>query len=204
MTIIEAKVEAALCSSLSDRKYYVIAVERKKDTDYVLTTTESADAVTWYEKGCEKGEGVHIKVSKWDEAQQKKTKRRTASEIIEGLENAPAKEKKVRAPKGSTELPKFNFKSLEEAAKSTESGLFEFKGKQWAVSVRGSWVLHKHIMEKCDQGGLVLVVRGQGWYNYPKSMWNEFKGIFESTSYDKGSYSQSVLPKKFEKYFKKF
>lgn len=213
MTLIEAKVEAALCSRLSDRTYYIVStktmaltngvtVKKGMDEDFLLTTTEDLQAVTWYKNGAEKGEGIHIKVTKWDEAQTRKNTKRSAKEIITDLENKPEKVKKERVPK-STEMSKLTFKTLEEASKSAETGLFEFKGKTWAVSVRGSWVLHKHIMEKIN-GGLVLVVREQGWYNYPKSMWNEFDGIFKSSSYDKGSYSQSVLPGKFAKYFTKF
>lgn len=200
MTLMEAKVEAALCSRLSSKKYFV--VHNTKEDEYYLTTTETS-AITWYEQGCEKGVGIHKAVTKWDAEPKKK---RTAKELIDNLGNVIEKPKRV---KQSAELSKLNFKSLEEAAKSEESGMFEFKGKLWAVSVRGSWVLHKHIMEVVDKepknaGGLVLVVRGQGWYNYPKSMWSEFKGIFDSTSYDKGSYSQSILPKKFVKYFTQF
>lgn len=205
MTLMEAKVEAALCSRLSSRKYFVI--HNTKEDEYYLTTTEPTEnpafknatpAVTWFEQGCELGKGIHKAVTKWDAEPKKK---RTAKQIIDELGNVVEKPKRV---KQSTELAKLSFKSLEDAAKSEESGLFEFKGKQWAVSVRGSWVLHKHIMEAIKDGGLVLVVRGQGWYNYPKSMWTEFKGIFDSTSYAKGSYSQSILPKKFEKYFTQF
>lgn len=198
MTLIEAKVEAALLSRLADKAFYI--VEDKKG-DFLLDPNPRKDAATWYSAGCEHGIGVHLKVTKWDEKQAAKNKRKkTADELIDAI--GETKPKRIKQPK-STELTQLKFDSLEAASKSAETGLFTFKDKQWAVSVRGSWVLHKHIMDKID-GGLVLVVREQGWYNYPKAMWNEFDGIFKSASYDKGSYSQSILPAKFAKYFKKF
>lgn len=202
MNLQEAKVEAALASRLMSKPTYIVANSKDKDDFFIsFSDDDKTKAETWYTHGCEKGEGYRPPVSNRDE--QPKKRKRTAEEIIEDLgKEKPAKVKsaKVKAP---TELKIVEFKTTEEAAsKAVESCKAKIGGKLWVVSIKGSWAIQKSIIDQCE-AGLILVIKDQGFYVYPKSMWNEFESIFKSSTYEAGKpYSQSVLPKKFDKYFK--
>ena len=208
MNLIEAKVEAATFSRLTGKTVYIVQNSKEAD-DFYIGTNEVDDAkraVTFYRDGCEKGEGRYLYAKGFNRATSdsdnpKPRKRKSADDLIDGL-GAP-KEKKPRAVVPA-DLPTKKFDAVKEAAKSTDSCKAEIKGKIWVVSVKGSWAIQQSVMDMCE-GGLILVIRGQGWYNYPKSMWTEFKSIFESGTYKGGKpYSQSILPKKFDKYFTKY
>lgn len=201
MNLVEAKVEAAIASRLLEKVVYIVENSKEKD-DYLLDMSlDRKDFTTFYKNGCEKGEGFHQQANKFEEPKKRK---RTVEEIMDDREKRK-EAKPQRQPRAtqSTELKEVKFDSIEDAVKSTESCIAVIKGKKWIVSVKGSWAIQQSIMDKCEEG-LLLVIRGAGYYVYPKSMWNEFESIFKSSTYTNGKpYSQSVLPKKFDKYFKK-
>lgn len=198
MNLIEAKVEAALFSRLTMKTVSIHADTKDKDNFLLNVGEDMVDkSVTWYKEGCEKGIGVHVPVKR-EEPKRKKT----AEELIANV--GKEKPKRVATPKQPTEMKEVEYASIKDAAKATESCIAIISKKKWIVSVKGSWAIQRSIMDKCE-AGLILVIRDQGFYLYPKSMWNEFDSIFKSSTYDAGKpYSQSVLPKKFAKYFTKF
>lgn len=200
MNIIEAGVEAALFSKLTDRTVYIVHYFKDKDEFYLSTSEDDKkNAETFYKNGCKEGKGYTPPATREDTKPKKKL---TQEEAMERAEQR--KLGKVSNPKQPTVLEVKEFASVTEAAKSTESCKAKIKGKIWVVSVKGSWAIQRSIIDQCE-AGLILVIRDQGFYNYPKNMWNEFESIFKSSTYDAGKpYSQSILPKKFEKYFTKF
>jgi hypothetical protein len=202
MNIQEAKVEAALFSKLSDRVVYIVNYSKDKE-EFFLSTSEDdkKSAVTFYQYGCEEGKGYRPPVLRHDE--EKPKRKRTAEELIDGI-GEPKKPREPKAPKQPTVLEVKEFKNVAEAAKSTESCKAKIGGKIWVVSVKGSWAIQRSVIDQCE-AGLILVIRSQGYYTHDKKMWSEFESIFKSSTYDAGKpYSQSILPKKFEKYFTKF
>lgn len=204
--LIEAKVEAALMSRLKGMPVYILQTKKDKDehllicANYKPTNDKRGTVVTFFRGGQENGTVDFIK---------QVTKNVAPTVAVEIDENGkPVKqEKKVKAPsvpRVKTEIKEIEFKSLKDAAASTESCIAIVKGKSWFVSVKGSWAIQENIMTQCKDG-LLLVIKEKGYYEYPKSMWNEFQSIFDSGTYKSGKpYSQSILPKKFDKYFTKF
>jgi hypothetical protein len=212
MGFIEAKVEAAMASRMWHRPVYIVQSLKDKDAYGFVLDTAPAQFVTYYIEGAEKGEGINVNASKYTHKDPKPAKFAYSTDdegIVTKTRISPIERSavpRVSKPKSvqPAELAVVEFESITGAAMSADSCIAVIKSKKWLVSVKGSWAIQQSIMDKVEHG-LILVIRGQGYYTYPKSMWSEFDSIFKSGTYLGGKpYSQSVLPKKFDKYFTKF
>jgi hypothetical protein len=201
MGLIEAKVEAAAASRMWNRTVYIVQSKRDPANYYHVLDKEPSDFITFYRDGAERGEGAFKIHSKYNTPAKQKRAERTESIQADGT--VKEKKPKVVRAKQPTVLEEKSLKltdlrSLEQSCKAI------IDKKEWVVQVRSGWCLVKSLVDQCKHG-LIMVIKDQGYYLYPKSMWSEFDGIFKSNSYlNGGVYSQSVLPKKFDKYFKKF
>lgn len=219
MNLIEAKVEAAAASRMWGRDVYITLKEDHPDRpmgsksyegegDYAhVLDTAPPKFVTMYRHGAENGEGINVGQTKMTTKQPKLglTVYSTAEDgsVVKTVASKPEKPKGERT-KTPAVLEKVSYKSIADASLATQTSLAIISGKTWVVAIQSGWGLKRTLVDQCE-AGLILVIKGQGFYTYDKKMWKEFDGIFSSRSYTEGgSYVQSKLPAKFEKYFTKF
>jgi len=217
MNLIEAKVEAAAASRAWGRDVYIVLKEdhpekpmgRKSyegEGDYAhVLDVAPPKFVTMYRHGAENGEGVNVGASKMT-TKQPQFATFTTNEDGTVTKHLPTKQAKPKGERTKTPatLEKVSYKSIEQAAMANSTCIATIGKATWVVAVQAGWGLKRSLMDQCE-AGLILVIKGQGYYVYDKKMWKEFDGIFVSKSYSEGgAYVQSKLPAKFDKYFKKF
>jgi hypothetical protein len=228
-TQIEADAEAALLSRTKGLPAWIIRPNPEKDAYIVRVANfrpeDSGEVVSCFKAGREVG-GNHmvfhahaIKVYDGEHPIQYNEDGSAKASAVSGATSKFGQVQKQIVP-GNPRVKKdavplfdastvYKYSSAAEAAKATGKQVATIGfGKKfedgWFIDVRGSWALQQNCMEHA-KAGLILIIKEQGYYVYPKKMFGEFESIMASGTYLSGKpYSQSKLPAKFEKYFTKF